>query len=199
MTGFECYKMYLALKQHFTKLKYDYKLYNGRVRASEKAFEERRDRYFFKKLATKYSSEEMLGYFVSNFIDNPKGYLRDFSGDAYTKWKIHQESFGYKFKQDVYLLLDDYEFPFNEAFDKIFEVKSGQHPKLIKHYLADDVSLETLVVLDHCLGFVTEFSKVLSDPIWNDVKMKVVKYQPFLTIDCKSYKGMILDTIATKI
>ena len=53
MTGFEVYKMYLALKQHFTKQDYDYFKYRGKVRANEKSFEQRRDRYFFKKLATK--------------------------------------------------------------------------------------------------------------------------------------------------
>ena len=46
MTGFEVYKMYLALKQHFTKEKYDYHKYRGKVRASEDAFEQRHDRYF---------------------------------------------------------------------------------------------------------------------------------------------------------
>ena len=30
MTGFEVYKMYLALKNHFTKDKYDYQKYNGK-------------------------------------------------------------------------------------------------------------------------------------------------------------------------
>ena len=54
MTGFEVYKMYLALRMHFTKDHYDYVKYRGKVNASEKAFEQRRDRYFFKKLATKY-------------------------------------------------------------------------------------------------------------------------------------------------
>ena len=55
MTGFEVYKMYLSLKQHFTKPDYDYYKYNGKVRANEKSFEQRQDRYFFKKLATKHT------------------------------------------------------------------------------------------------------------------------------------------------
>ena len=53
MTGFEVYKTYLALKQHFTKTDYDYEKYRGKVRASEQSFEQRLDRYFFKKLAVK--------------------------------------------------------------------------------------------------------------------------------------------------
>ena len=58
MTGFEVYKVYLALKQHFTKQEYDYFKYHGKVRANENSFEQRRDRYFFKKLATSYSASE---------------------------------------------------------------------------------------------------------------------------------------------
>ena len=40
MTGFEVYKTYLALKQHFTKQEYDYFKYNGKVRANENSFEQ---------------------------------------------------------------------------------------------------------------------------------------------------------------
>ena len=85
MTGFEVYKMYLALKQHFTKEKYDYHKYRGKVRASEDAFEQRHDRYFFKKLATKYSDPEILDYFVANFVSDPKGYIK--SGTRFVSLK----------------------------------------------------------------------------------------------------------------
>tara|TARA_B100001250_G_scaffold344739_1_gene313867 strand:+ start:5465 stop:6064 length:600 start_codon:yes stop_codon:yes gene_type:complete len=199
VTGFEVYKTYLALKQHFTKLNYDYQKYNGKVRANEKSFEERRDRYFFKKLAVRYNDTEIVNYFVANFIADSKGYLRSFSDDIYTQWKIHQESFSYKFREDVHFLLDDYQSPYQLAFDKIFIVKAGTHPSLLKHYLAKDISLETLVVFEACLGFVDDFDKVLTDPIWKEIKMKVIKYLPFIKLDCNLYKNSILNTIGTKL
>ena len=199
MTGFEVYKMYLSLKQHFTKSDYDYYKYNGKVRANEKSFEQRQDRYFFKKLATKYTGNKLLHYFVANFVNNPKGYLRSFSEDIYTKWKIHQESFKYKFKQDVNLLLDDNQFPYPIEFEKLFSVSSGKHPKLMRLYLSGDVSLETLVVFETCLGFVKNFDRTLSDPIWKDTRMKVIKYKPFLKLNCQDYKVIILDTIKSKL
>ena len=133
MTGFEVYKMYLSLKQHFTKPDYDYYKYNGKVRANEKSFEQRQDRYFFKKLATKYTGNKLLHYFVANFVNNPKGYLRSFSEDIYTKWKIHQESFTYKFKQDVNLLLDDNQFPYSIEFERLFSVSSIKFSKKVRH------------------------------------------------------------------
>ena len=48
MTGFDVYKTYLALKLHFTKDKYNYFTFNGKSRASQSAFDKRKDRYFFK-------------------------------------------------------------------------------------------------------------------------------------------------------
>jgi hypothetical protein len=199
VTGFEVYKMYLALKNHFTKPDYDYVKYRGKTRASEKSFEQRNDVYFFKKLATKYSGETMLDYFVANFIFDSKGYLRNFSNDIYTQWKVHQESFTYKFKQDIDLLLEDVGFPYEENFDNLFHAKRGKHPILLKRYYASEINLETLVVFDHCLQYIDRVDKVLVDPMWKDTKLKVQKYQPFLRIDCKKYKKIILDTIREKL
>ena len=198
MTGYEVYKMYLALKQHFTKQDYDYFKYRGKVRANEKSFEQRRDRYFFKKLATLYSDTEILSYFVAKFVFDTKGYIQSFSKDIYTTWKINQESFTYKFKEDVNTLLDDYQTPYADAFEKLFTVESG-HPPIIKHYLAGNISLETLVVFEKCLGFISNFDKKLNDPIWKEVKIKTLKYKPFLNIDCQSYKKVLLETIRTKL
>ena len=198
MTGYEVYKMYLALKQHFTKQDYDYFKYRGKVRANEKSFEQRRDRYFFKKLATLYSDTEILSYFVANFVFDTKGYIQSFSKDIYTTWKINQESFTYKFKEDVNTLLDDDQTPYADAFEKLFTVESG-HPPIIKHYLAGNISLETLVVFEKCLGFISNFDKKLNDPIWKEVKIKTLKYKPFLNIDCQSYKKVLLETIRTKL
>lgn len=199
MTGFEVYQMYLALKNHFTKPDYDYVKYRGKTRASQKSFDGRSDAYFFKKLATKYSSESMLDFFVANFLHDSKGYLRNFSSDIYTKWKIHQESFTYKFKQDIDLLLEDVGHPYEKNFDKLFHAERGKHPILLKRFYSSEITLETLVVFDHCLQYINRVDKVLADPMWKDTKLKVQKYQPFLQIDCKKYKKIILETIREKL
>ena len=81
----------------------------------------------------------------------------------------------------------------------MFRVTSGQHPKIIKHYLSGDITLETLVVFESCLGFVNNFDKTLTDPIWKEIRMKVIKYQPFLRLNCQEYKSVILNTIKEKL
>ena len=199
MTGFEVYKMYIALKNHFTKGTYDYVKYRGKTRATEKSFQGRNDVYFFKKLGTKYSEAEALNYFVSNFIIDQNGYIRNFSETNYKQWKTHQESFTYKFEQDVSLLLDDVDPPYETAFEKLFAAKQGQHPIIIQRYLANDISLETLVVFETCLGFISRLNTILTDPLWKEVSMRIQKYSPFLNIDCKRYKKITLKAIQAKL
>ncbi|UYA57495.1 loader of DNA helicase [Synechococcus phage S-CREM1] len=203
MTGFEVYQMYLALKLHFTKDDYDYFRFNGKTRASEESFNKRNDSYFFKKLASKYDRDRIQEYFVSNFISDNKGYIKDIirpSGETiYFNWKKKQDSFLYTFREEVHTLLDNIEFPYEQNFDNLFVCKRGNHPIILTSYLRKEISLETLIIFETCLGYVKRLDKTLTDPVWNQVKTQVIKYAPFLQIDCKKYKSIILKTIKEKV
>ena len=199
MNGFEVYQMYLSLKQHLTKEQYDYFRYGGKTRAKEITFAKRKDSYFFKKLATRYAKEELLYYLVANFITDFGGYVRNFSDDVYKKWKINQESFTYKFKQDVEHLLDEVEAPYEENFDKLFRTEPGKHPILLKSFYASEISLETMAVFEHCLGYVKNFVNTITDPVWVETRLKIIKYIPFLDIECSRYRKVILETINRKL
>jgi len=52
--GFDVFKTYLAVKNHFTT-DYDFNKYGGRVTAKLESFTKRPDRYFFHKLSKKYN------------------------------------------------------------------------------------------------------------------------------------------------
>ena len=50
MTGFDCYRTYLAFKNHFTKDNFDYFKYGGKTNATTTSFNKRKDKYFFEKM-----------------------------------------------------------------------------------------------------------------------------------------------------
>jgi hypothetical protein len=203
MTGFEVYQMYLALKLHFTKDDYDYFRFNGKTRASQGSFDKRNDSYFFKKIASKYERDRIQEYFVSNFISDNKGYIKDIirpSGETnYQEWKRKQQSFLYIFREELSSLLDNIESPYEENFDNLFACSRGRHPIILTSYLRKEISIETLVIFENCLGYVKGIDKTLTDPIWHQVRTQVIKYAPFLQIDCKKYKSIILKTIQEKV
>ena len=65
---FDAYKQYLSLKNHFTKEKYDYHKYCGKSRATVQSFYKRKDRFWFEKLVRNKSDQEVIEFFISNFI-----------------------------------------------------------------------------------------------------------------------------------
>ena len=111
MNGFEVYKIYLAIKLHFTSKNqsYDYHKHHGRTTARMDTFTKRRDRYFFHKLSRTYSDIDVTNYFVSNFVSNTNLWIGDIIGrsgdDNYKTWSKKVEALHYYYEQDIDYIL----------------------------------------------------------------------------------------------
>lgn len=186
LTAFECYKLSLALKQHFTS-SYDYFKYNGKVSARASSFENRRDKFFFEKLSRK---QDPLGFLLSNFILG-KMYVGDLVGSEeaeknYLAWKKRNQSLSYYFREDLKQL--------NENFDSNFAIADGSHPPLLTANVGGRVSLETLVILLHMTKTYSRWNSAMEyDPIWRALSTIVVKYQPFMKYDLAKMKSIVVD------
>ena len=193
MTGFEVYKTYLAIKLHFTKDDYNYFTFNGKSRASESSFEKRKDRYFFKKLATKFDKDTILQFLVSHFVENSSTWIGDLSvynSSTYNAWKKKIQSMTFMFENDIDYLIDICN------FEDLFDCKSGNHPILLQAYLGDRVTLESMVILNALVKYIPDFDNNIKEPIvWAEVRKKVVKYEPFLSIDKTKYKRILLQKL----
>ena len=199
MMPFDCYKIYLALKNHFTRDSYDYHKYNGRTRATVETFYKRKDRFWFEKMCRKKTEKEVEDFFVANFVscsDPETLWIGDLmkSGDSnYTEWKKRVQSLSYIFKEEVESHIS------GNNFDTMFFIKGGRHPQLLKEHLQGHLSLETMLILDRILGYKNNFDKKLDDPVWKVTSTRMKKYSPFLNIDVFTYKkilkGLILDTV----
>ena len=188
---FDAYKQYLSLKNHFTKDKYDYHKYCGKSRATVQSFYKRKDRFWFEKLSRNKSDQEVIEFFVSNFItctDPSKLWIGEMIREGevrYTDWKRRNQSLSYVFKEEVEKIFAD------NNFDSMFVMDGSRHPQILKEYLRNNISIETMVILDKILGFRNEFDKKLQDPVWQTVSMRMKKYSPFLNIDVFHYKKVL--------
>ena len=192
---FETYKTYLAMKNHFTKDKYDYHKYRGKSRATVQSFYKRKDRFWFEKLARNKSDQEVVEFFVSNFItctDPGKLWIGEMIKDGegrYTEWKKRNQSLSYVFKEETESLFSDGD------FDSMFAMDGTRHPQILKEYLRKNISIETLVILDKVLGFRENFDSHLKDQVWETVSMRMKKYSPFLNIDVQRYKQILKQVV----
>ena len=191
---FETYKTYLAMKQHFTKDKYDYHKYCGRSRATLSAFHKRKDRYFFEKMSRAHPDKEIEDYFVANFVSckDPEtlwiGEIIREGDDNFRQWQKKVQSLSYVFKEDATSLFEE------QRMDDVFDCSSG-HPPILKSYLGGFTSLETLVICDRILGYVKNFDKKLKDPVWETVSRRIKKYTPFLNINVHRYKKVLKEVV----
>ena len=194
MTPYDVYTTYLAMKKHFTDVKYDFFRYNGKTRSSVSAFNKRRDKYFFERISRKLSDDEIRMYFIANFVatDNPSsvwiGEIIQSGERNYQELSKKYQSLTYTFNQECIELFE------SRGLDQVFDCSKG-HPPILKMYLSGDLSVETVTILDLIFNYTKVFDRKLPDPVWETVSLKIKKYKPFINIDvakCKKVlRGMI--------
>ena len=190
MTEFEAYQNYLALKLHFMEGNYDYIKYKGKVSASVESFKNRKDKYQFLKLSKKLSDEQIIEYYIANFIRNKK-WIGEFSQQNWTEHKRVTQSLEYIFINDVEKLLT-----LEPEFDIIFNCDKGNHPKLLKAYLGKKISLETLVIFEKLLHYKKQFDREIAEIfIWPNISRLIEKYQPFVDADVSKCKFMLKEKV----
>ena len=190
MTPFEAYKLFLAVKMHFTQPSFDFFKYNGTIKANYESFEKRKDKFYFQKLA---KQKDLKEYLVSNFVDQGVQWIGDLvseeSETVFKLWQRRNQSLTYMFTNEIFLL--------DEDFMSYFKVVDGQHPKLLVMYKQKKISIETLVILNDVLSFFPIWDKKIKDPIiWPSIRDKCLKYQPFIRYDKVRIKNLVKDLIS---
>ena len=197
MHGFDVYRTYLAFKQHFSNPSFDFFKYDGKVNAKESTYQQRNDFYFFETIARKYSDQEIKEFMLATFVasETPEkvwvGDIKRSGKDNWLVWtKLHQ-SLAYVVKQDLNRVAQHLETT-SDTFNNLFETMGG-HPPILKLYIRRVISLETVIILDMCLGFMVQWDKTLKDPLWEQLSFKIKKYKPFLSIPTHKYKTLLKD------
>ena len=190
--GFNAYKLYLAVKNHFTT-NYDFFKYNGKVNAKEDSFLKRRDKFFFAKLQRKYNNDQLRDLFVSNFADGEDFWIGNVltqkAESVYTEWKARQMKLSYILEQDLKFLLDYYN-ERNLDFNSLFVMENG-HPILLQCVLRNDIYVETMIIIDRVLNYSRKWNKVLDDPVWTEFKKRMDKYSPFVLFEAEKGKKIL--------
>lgn len=196
MNGFEAYKEYLAIKNHFSLDSYDYIKYNGRISASEASFLKRKDKFFFTKLGRRFDKqEELRDFLVSNFLQNEKiwvGNLLDEKHlDVYKSWQKKQQSLSYVFRSDfsnILSFIDNHDL----TFDELFAIRDNELPLLLQLQQEDTIQVETLIVMDKVLGFFRRWDKKVEDDIFYPiVRKRIKKYEGFIDYDISKAKSLM--------
>jgi hypothetical protein len=195
MTPFDCYKTYIAIKNHFTKDTYDYHKYLGKTKVNLQSYYNRKDRYWFEKLSRNKNDKEIINFFVSNFVSSKNSqslWIGDIirnGEEKYKNWEKKIQSLSYSFKEEIKNIFT------SDNFDLMFSIHQNNHPKIIKEYFKGNISIETLIILDKILNYKKYFDKNIKDPVWQMTSTLMNKYSPFLNINIFQFKKILKEFI----
>tara|TARA_B100002019_G_scaffold253658_1_gene235335 strand:+ start:295 stop:888 length:594 start_codon:yes stop_codon:yes gene_type:complete len=180
---YESYKLYNALKLHFETDSYDALKYNFKTSIKPQSFFNRKDKYFFAKLAKTYG-KHLKEFYIANFKNDVK-YVGDMLNEGgeqyYTSHKKVMESIHYSFQNDINKISE-----IESSIDNILSSENSNHPLIIKLWMQEEILLETIVIIDSITNFVERENKKITETIiWPDIYRKITKYKPFVKFDDK--------------
>lgn len=202
MNGFDTYKLFLALNNHFFQGSYDYFKYAGNVTIKSETYNDKKsfEKYRYETLGRKFKDkEDAENFIVANLLEAKKRtWIGSMAGpqpeDVYLKWQARVQSLQYNLTNQLSKLLEN-----NFKFNSLFKCEESQHPEILKAYMREELSLESFVILDMCLGFIERLDKKIGeDRNWMLVKRKSEKYKPFLerlNIDVQNIKKVICKVV----
>ena len=174
MDGYQAYQIYQSLKLHFTS-DYDAVKYNYKTAVKRVTFERRRDRYFFEKLSRKFRQEKLVHWFTANLIKDPNGWIGKMNDSAYDEYVARQDKLSYMFTQDMKFMADQ-----EYSFDQICTTtdNNSRNP-LLESLRAEEINIESVVLVDILVNFLNRLKKDLSDPLGinKDLINLVLKYK----------------------
>lgn len=206
--GFVVYKMFCAIKNHFTQDSYDYVKYHGKVNAKVETFLKRKDKFFFEKLGRNISSEEELrDYIIGNLTHGANGLQinpeKIWIGDLTTSisknraldFMAKKQALDYFIKKDLTSIQEYIKLKNNNR------ASSSSHPLLLSLYFDGTILPETIIVLNKVFGgnLFRQWSEnqLKNDPIWTKTRKFLEKYERITfgmenggVIDVQKYKTM---------
>jgi hypothetical protein len=182
MNGYQAYCLYSSIKLHFSNESYDAFKYNFRANLKQSSFEKRRDRYFFDKIARRFSNVDDLKLFFVDNVMSENVWIGDMDDDTYTKRDSYRQSLFYNYQNEVKLIREQ-AYKYNLDFDGVCKPNSNKSDNLLLNlYTSQQVSPDTLAIIDHFVGFIKSLKRELSDPlgIVESSLLTLHKYQQFI-------------------
>jgi hypothetical protein len=181
MTAFEVYKLYAALRLHFTDPKYDITVTKGRIGNLRASFEKRKDTKYMYDLACTYKRSEIIEILVANFVSGNETaniYTGNFL-DNYKNYLTRRKRMLYTLDTD----LDNILFRMEKEGSK--SAMEGTHPLIFRMYMGGDIQIETLVIMEKLYPYVEDYA---NDFVLEHICLLVKKYRPFVRFDKDNVK-----------
>ena len=181
MDGYKAWKLYMAVKLHFTTNKYNVFNNRGHVKGGRDTFYSRNDRFIFERLARKFATErDIIQFYVANFAyGNEAVVYSDVDSESnLTLWNKRKQSISQVFENDMNGIVLHLE---KESLTRD-QLYNGNLPELLKLYLGGFVTIESMVILDSYTNYLASWKEQLN-LLWEEECRRIDKCKGFVKFD----------------
>jgi hypothetical protein len=176
----------MAIKLHFSQDNFDVFKNRGSVKGTRDTFNSRNDRFFFDKLARKYSSDrDLIQFYVANFAYGNESviYSQEESQSNIIEWTRRKESITKIFSDDCSTIINDaYKKKLTE--DSVINFTLNKYPSILTLYLGKQISLETIRILDDFDELLSKWKSNSSlTLLWDSEIRRLAKSKGFVKYD----------------
>ena len=101
-----------------------------------------------------------------------------------------QQSLSYVFENELLNIFSE------SNHKKLFKSNSNDFPLLLTKLLRNEVSSETIIIMNEFIGFLPKWEETIKDDfIWPKIKHKMFKYRSFLEYDRSKFKTTLLNIV----
>lgn len=171
MNDFTCYRIYRAIKLHFTNKKYDVFETNGHIKGlSPEYFESRKEAGWFKALAKKFKNpQEFVQFCVSQVVYGSIDdiFNLDKAYSNFLEWNKNKE-------RSTSLIRGEIE------ENDIDSLVLGDPPKILRYTISKRIHLETAVAINKYRPFISDKLFKKDYLIFADEAIKIKKLDRFV-------------------
>ena len=187
MDGYKVWKLYMAVKLHFTTNKYNVFNNRGHVKGGRDTFYNRNDRFIFEKLSRRFDTErDIIQYFVANFAygNDSVAYSDAEAEENLVKWNKRKQSISQVFNNDLQVITLHLE----KQSLKMDNLYSGGSPELLKLFLGGFITIETMVILNCINNYLADWTHL--NLLWDEECRRIDKCKGFVKFDVEKLTRM---------
>jgi hypothetical protein len=195
ITGFTLFKYDKAVKLHFTNKKYNLFDYKGKTNGvSFENFLARRDYNIYNAIARKFETDtQSIQFLVANYAyKNDPIYNIASSDNNFITWTKRKQSITNTFKNDIDNVILVMEKKSMSCMDMIDNRKDI--PELFKMYLQNNITVESLFILNKFLPFIDNWESTL-ETVWGKDLLIIKKLERFVKYNEETIKKILINTL----
>lgn len=171
MQGYTAFKLWIAMKQHFTTKNFNVFENRGKVKCKFETYLARNDYQIIEHLADRFTTREFVLYLASNFMYGFTDMMWEKStGIAnYNQFISRQEQIGHIVDKDIKTLEDA-------------NVKLTDGLQIVRFLTRNEITFETVVLLNQYKNITDKIRELPPGKILEPLLMRIDKSQRFIIV-----------------